>query len=78
MQLASGHLNAIDLSKYKDLPFKSTFDNGTLFPLDMRDAVVKHVCPYCQRKLYEMRDKPMAYCKNLTHKRFVIARSKLI
>lgn len=78
MKIASGQLQSIDFTRFDNLKFESTFDNGTLFPLDMRDAVVKHVCPYCQRRLYEMRDRPLVYCKNRLHKRFVMDKGKLI
>lgn len=63
------------LKKYQDLNYS---ESTTLFMPDMRDAVVRHICPLCFRKLYEMRDKPLAYCKNRGHKRFIIAKSKLI
>lgn len=73
-----GKLDSIDLSRFNNLEFKSPFDSGVLFMPDMRDAVVKHVCPFCFRKLYEMRDKPLMFCKNKTHKRFIISKSKLV
>ncbi len=28
-------------------------------------------CPYCFNKLYEMRNKPLLYCKSKKHKRFI-------
>ncbi len=66
-------LNLFD--KYKNIEYQPT---GTLFPVDLLDAVVKHVCPYCGNKLYPMMSKPLMFCKSKKHRnRFVIAKSKL-
>lgn len=49
---------------------------GTLFDPDWRLIKQGH-CPYCFRKLYSMLNRPLAYCKNKTHKRFVMSKNKL-
>jgi hypothetical protein len=61
----------------KKLEFKSVHENGTLFEVDTRLAV-RGFCPLCLRRLYPMMNKPLYWCKNKQHKRFVIAKSKII
>lgn len=63
-------------SKYRENKFESVHKDGTLFELDLTISV-KGTCPYCFRRLYEMRDKPFFYCRNKTHKRFLISKDKV-
>ncbi len=44
----------------------------TLFPPDFQNAKRLRQCAFCGRKLYEMRFKPLLYCKSKLHKRFVL------
>lgn len=78
MKSVDKNLSGLDLSRFDKLNFNSTFDDGVLFPINLLDAVVKHVCPYCGCKLYEMKNKPFVYCKSKSHSnRFIINKSKL-
>lgn len=62
------------LDKYKDIKIEHT---GTLFELDLLGALKTKTCPYCFRKLYEMRSRPLWYCKNKQHKTFVVSSDKI-
>ncbi len=44
---------------------------GNLFGMDWETFNKEGRCPICTRKLYEMRNRPMRYCKNRLHKRFI-------
>ena len=55
--------------KYKDIKVTS---DGTLFGLDCRVAYTHNACPLCFHKLYSMRDRPLLYCKNKTHRPFIM------
>ena len=59
--------------KYKDIKVESC---GLLFEPDWYLAKEK-ICPYCHRRLYEMRSRPFWYCRNKTHKRFLINKDKI-
>lgn len=59
--------------KYKEVKFEPT---GTLFEPSWYLAKDK-ICPYCLRRLYEMRKGNFWYCRNKTHKRFLISKSKV-
>ena len=50
--------------------------SGTLFDPDWKLAKQGH-CPYCFRKLYSMLKRPMMYCKNNKHKKFVVSKNKI-
>ncbi len=71
-------INSTLFDKYAHFDFKEN-TSGRLFGIDLLDAVVKHVCPYCGNKLKMMASKPFAYCSNpKKHKKsFIISKSKL-
>ena len=60
-------MNNIAQYLHKDIKVESY---GTLFAPDF-SLVKDKFCPYCFRKLYEMRNKPLMYCRNKTHQRKV-------
>ena len=60
--------------KYNGIQLKS---DGTLFGIEPIYAAKHKVCPFCFNKLYEMKNKPLLYCKSKKHKqKFIISKSK--
>ena len=59
---------------------KNRLDNieypETLFGLTWENLNAER-CPYCAKRLHDSRNKKILYCKNKTHKTFVIHRTRL-
>lgn len=74
-------INESLLNKYKSIKF---VPDGTIFGADMRVATQQKKCPFCFCALYEMRNKPLLYCrkkncpKKITGKGFVISKEKIL
>ncbi len=56
-------LNIAEILKTLELKFKPS---GMLFDLDILNALKQKICPFCGRKLYEMRNRPLWYCRAKT------------
>ncbi len=74
----------IEISLFTKYETMKVVPTGALFDLPLLETCKTHKCAYCGLKLYEMRNRPMYYCKskrcpNLIQnkKQFVISKSKL-